>query len=99
MKKSIVVSILTLLITVGSASAVNINDIDDILSVSLLIVRHASGLAQFATKLKSLKEGGFVITVEGSTQTVTLSLDQKLGLLAEYQNRKAQLQADWNALP
>lgn len=80
-------------------SAVAITDIDTIFSISQTLVNDTESLSKFVYQLRSLRDDSFLIVIANSTQTVVLSNAQKMGLLAQYQNYKTQIQADLNALP
>lgn len=84
MKKSIAISLLTLLITVGSVSAVGISDIPNILAGATKILEAAYKLNSFAGRIKLLQDNNFTYTLPDSTQTITLSNQQKQELIGQY---------------
>lgn len=81
------------------AQAVGVSDIDAIVAGTLLIEQDILLMKRLAHQLVALRETNFVLTVADSTQTVTLSALQKQGLIAKYQDLKAQLATDFNQLP
>lgn len=99
MKKLFFILIVSPFIVVGSASAVNINDIDEIYNKSAQIVKTAHELLSFAAKLTALQAKNFEVPIAGSTETVTVTNLQKQKLLDKYNNLKTKLQADLDALP
>lgn len=98
MKKFLLVLALTGLI-LSKAQAVNVNDIDAIYTGAGVVYSDSVALVTFAQKLVTLRDDGFVTSIAGSTQTVTVNNAQKQGLLAQYQNLKQKLQDDFQALP
>ena len=98
MKKLILFLILFLTLTIR-VLAVNINDIDAIVTASYTITTDADRLLRFSLKLKELRDKNFEFEVADSTQVVNITNAQKQGLLVRYNELKAQLQADINQLP
>lgn len=99
MRKKIVPVLLLTAIFVSKVFAVGISDIPTIAGVSLLLRQDAEDFADFASKLQLLNDAGFLLSVAGSTQTVTLNNAQKSGLIAQYQNLKQKMQDDFALLP
>jgi hypothetical protein len=81
------------------AQATGIADIGTIADAASRLSADAAQMSQFARQLLEYNSNGFIFTVDGSTQTVALTPLQKQGLIAQYQNLKAQMAADFQLLP
>lgn len=99
MNKRILLTLFLAGLMLTKASAVGVSDIPAIRQGLQKLFQDAVVGLEFAQKLSDLSDAGFSITIIGSTQTVTLTNAQKSGLLAEYQNLKQQMQADFALLP
>lgn len=98
MKKLILAGLCLLAFTL-KAEALGVADIPDIYNAAGVLFNHATDLYRFAAHLNELSQASFQINVIESTQAVVPSNLQKQGLIAKYQDLKAQLVTDLQALP
>ena len=94
-----VIFVITMFFSMEKANSTTASDIDTIRTVSLSLKLDADNLMVFAQQLQQYNLNGFVFSVDGTTQTVTLTPQQKQGLIAQYQNIKSQMQSDFQQLP
>lgn len=97
--KKLILSVFFSLVFIPVHAAVTANDIPEIKRVSELLVADAVDLLSLANQLVILSQNNFVVPVAGGVESVTLTNQQKLNLVAEYTNRKNKLITTLNQLP
>lgn len=99
MKKIWILILLVFGLTLNMIQAAGVSDIPTIQSVAAELSSDVAVLQRLADQMKILADNNFTVTIQESTQTVTLNNAQKQGMIAKYQDIKAQMVAHFNLLP
>ena len=99
MKKIALVFAFGLVATAVSVQAVGVSDIPAIVTGARNILEHAYRLNSFAGRIKILADNNFAFTLPDSTQTVTLSNQERLQLIGQYNALLKNLETELAAMP